>query len=221
MTPAAHADPGVITIDGPAASGKSSVAKGVARALGVPFVSSGLLYRAATLLVARAGIDPGDEAAVMAALAGHAVALEPGTTANRVRLDGEDVSDALHTAAVDAGVSQVAAHPSVRAWVGEQLRRVPPPFAIDGRDMGSTVFPDARHKFYLTASLEERARRRAGERDTDLAAVAAAMARRDALDARQLAPAPDAHHIDTDALDLDQVIERVLEKLPAGAASVP
>ena len=220
MTPAAHADLGVITIDGPAASGKSSVAKGVARALGVPFVSSGLLYRAATLLVARAGIDPGDEAAVMAALSGHTVTLEPGRSTNRVHLDGEDVSDALHTAVVDAAVSQVAAHPSVRAWVGEQLRRVPPPFAIDGRDMGSTVFPDARSKFYLTASLEERARRRAGERDADLAAVAAAMARRDALDARQLAPAPDAHHIDTDALDLDQVIGRVLEKLRAGAASV-
>lgn len=221
MTPASRADLGVITIDGPAASGKSSVARGVAHALGVPFVSSGLLYRAATVLVARAGIDPGDEAAVMAALSGHAVALQPGTSTNRVRLDDEDVSDALHTAAVDAGVSQVAAHPAVRAWVGEQLRRVPPPFAIDGRDMGSTVFPDARHKFYLTASLEERARRRAGERDLDPAAVASAMARRDALDARQLEPAPDARHIDTDELELDQVIERVLAMLRAAAAAVP
>ena len=221
MTRAARADLGVITIDGPAASGKSSVAKGVAHTLGVPFVSSGLLYRAATWLVARAGIDPGDEAAVMAALAGHVVALEPGTATNRVRLDGEDVSDALHTAEVDAGVSHVAAHPAVRAWVGAQLRRVPPPFAIDGRDMGSTVFPDARHKFYLTASLEERARRRAGERDIDLAAVGAAMARRDALDARQLEPAPDANHIDTDGLDLDQVVQRVLRRLRADAASLP
>ncbi len=203
----------VITFDGPAASGKSSVAQRVAQALGVPFVSSGLLYRAATYLVASAGIDPCDEAAVLRALAAHAVRLEPDTAGNRVRVDADDVSAALHTDRVDANVSLVAAHPGVRAWVSEQLREVPAPFVIDGRDMGSVVFPAARHKFYLTASPQERARRRVGERAADLSAVAAAIARRDALDAKQLAPAADALHVDTDGLDLDQVVARVLAEL--------
>lgn len=212
----------VITFDGPAASGKSSVAQRVAQALGLPFVSSGLLYRAATYLVTSAGIDPRDEAAVLRALAAHAVRLEPDTAGNRVYVNAEDVSAALHTDLVDASVSFVAAHPGVRAWVSEQLREVPPPFAIDGRDMGSVVFPEARHKFYLTASPHERARRRVGERAADLAAVAAAMTRRDALDARQSAPAPDALHLATDGLDLDQVVARVLTDLAArGLAARP
>lgn len=205
----------VITFDGPAASGKSSVAQRVAQALGIPFVSSGLLYRAATHVVTSAGIDPRDEAAVLRALAAHAVELEPDTAGNRVRVNAEDVSDALHTDRVDASVSFVAAHPGVRAWVSAQLREVPAPFAIDGRDMGSVVFPEARHKFYLTASPHERARRRVGERAADLAAVAAAIARRDALDAKQSEPAPDALHLDTDGLDLDQVVTRVLAELAA------
>ena len=212
----------VITFDGPAASGKSSVARRVAQALDVPFVSSGLLYRAATYLATSAGIDPRDEAAVLRALAARAVRLEPDTSGNRVRANGEDVSAALHTDQVDANVSFVAAHPGVRAWVSEQLREVPTPFAIDGRDMGSVVFPEASHKFYLTASPAERARRRVGERAADLSAVAAAIARRDALDAKQLAPAPDALHIDTNGLDLDQVVARVLAMLAArGLPTLP
>jgi CMP/dCMP kinase len=204
---------GVITFDGPAASGKSSVAQRVACRLAIPFVSSGLLYRAATHAAAAAGADLDDETAVLRVLAGHDVVLEPGTDGNRIVLDGTDVSAALHTDAVDAGVSQVAAHPGVRSWVSQQLQRVAPPFAIDGRDMGSVVFPQAAHKFYLTASPHERARRRVGERSADLAAVEAAIARRDRLDAKQLVPAPDAFHVDTDGLDLDQVVARVLQRL--------
>lgn len=206
-------DYGVITFDGPAASGKSSVAQRVARRLAIPFVSSGLLYRAATYAAQTAGADLDDATAVLHVLSGHDVLLEPGTDGNRIVLDGSDVSAALHTDAVDAGVSQVAAHPGVRAWVSRQLQRVAPPFAIDGRDMGSVVFPQATHKFYLTASPHERARRRVGERSADLAAVEAAIARRDRLDAKQLVPAPDACHVDTDGLALDQVVARVLERL--------
>lgn len=206
---------GIITFDGPAASGKSSVAQRVARRLAIPFVSSGLLYRAATHTVSVAGVDMGHEGAVLRELARHDVVLEPDPDGNRIVVDGADVSGALHTDAVDAGVSQVAAHPGVREWVSRQLRRVAPPFAIDGRDMGSVVFPHATHKFYLTASPHERARRRVGERAADLAAVEAAIARRDRLDARQLAPAPDACHVDTDGLDLDEVVARVLALLGA------
>ncbi len=218
----------VITFDGPAAAGKSSVAQRVARALDVPFVSSGLLYRAATEVATSAGVDTSDEDAVLRALRAHTVALEPGSAGNRVRLDGRDVSAALHTDLVDANVSFVAAHPRVRDWVSEQLREVPPPFVVDGRDMGAVVFPEARHKFFLTASVQERARRRVGERAADLEAVAAAIARRDALDAKQLEPAPDAHHLDTEGLDLDAVVARVLGILaerglapPAAKAAAP
>ncbi len=211
-------EPGVITFDGPAASGKSSVAQRVALALGIPFVSSGLLYRAATHLVARSGTDAGDQDAVLDLLGVHVVDLRPDVTGNDVLVDGRSVTSELHTDHVDAVVSTVAGHPQVRAWVSEQLRRVPPPFAIDGRDMGSVVFPEARHKFYLTASAHERARRRVGERAADLAAVAAAIGRRDEGDARQLAPAADAVHVDTDGLDLDEVVERVLASIRAGDA---
>lgn len=214
-------EPGVITFDGPAASGKSSVAQRVAVALGVPFVSSGLLYRAATHLVARSGTDAHDQAAVLELLGVHGVELRPDVAGNDVLVDGRSVTSELHTDLVDAIVSTVAGHPGVRAWVSEQLQRVPAPFAIDGRDMGSVVFPRARHKFYLTASAQERARRRVGERAADLAAVAEAIARRDEGDARQLAPAADAVHIGTDGLDLDHVVERVLAVIRASDAGAP
>jgi CMP/dCMP kinase len=208
---------GVVTLDGPAASGKSTVARRVAAALGVPFVSSGLLYRVATLLAKRAGVALDDDDAVLSVLESHAVALRPGLGGDAVRVDGADVTAALHSDAVDAAVSSVAAHPRVRAWVDARLREMPRPFVIDGRDMGAVVFPDASHKFFLTASPEVRAARRVGERAADLASVAAAIRDRDARDARQLAPAPDAQHLDTSALDLDQVVAWVLARLPAVA----
>ena len=200
----------VITIDGPAASGKSTVAQRVARRLQVPFVSSGLLYRAATHLVIENGVDPEDAKAVLELLERHDVRLEPRVEGNRVWVDGDDVTLALHTDHVDAHVSAVAAHPAVRQWVMDELRELSGPFVVEGRDMGTAVFPDARSKFYLTASPEERARRRVGERAGDLADVASAIRRRDARDAKQLAPAADAVHIDTDALSPDQVVDEVL-----------
>jgi CMP/dCMP kinase len=203
----------VITLDGPAASGKSSVARRVAERLGVPFVSSGLLYRAAAWVVGRVDGDPADEAAVLALLGERRVRLEPSLVGDRVWVDGADVSEELHTDAVDAVVSTVARHPRVRAWVTERLREIPGSFVIDGRDMGTVVFPEARLKFYLTAPVEVRARRRVGERRADLDAVTEAMRRRDHLDARQLAPAADAVHIDTGALTLEQVVDAVMRAL--------
>jgi CMP/dCMP kinase len=203
---------GVVTFDGPAASGKSSVAGRVAAALDLPVVSSGLLYRAATLIGDRAAIDIDDVDAVLVELRRHRVDLDPARRGNRLLVDGADVTDALHTDEVDGRVSSVARHPRVRAWVSERLRAIAPPFVIDGRDMGSVVFPDASHKFYLTASPEVRALRRVGERAADLERVAAAIRRRDQLDAHQLAPAPDAMVIDTDELALDEVVAAVLER---------
>lgn len=200
----------VITIDGPAASGKSTVAQRVARRLQVPFVSSGLLYRAATHLVLEHGVDPEDAASVAALLERHDVRLEPRVEGNRVWVDGDDVTADLHTDHVDGQVSAVAAHPAVRQWVMDELRELSGPFVVEGRDMGTAVFPDARSKFYLTASPEERARRRVGERTGDLADVATAIRRRDAQDAKQLRPADDAVHIDTDTLAPDDVVDEVL-----------
>jgi len=203
----------VITLDGPAASGKSTVARRVAEALAVPCVSSGLLYRAATAIAAGAGTDPDDPAALLVTLARHRVELVPGVCGDVLRIDGRDVTRGVQSDEVDAVVSRVAAHPEVRAWVGERLREMPAPFVIDGRDMGSVVFPHARHKFYLEASPEVRAARRVGERAADLASVAEAIRRRDRLDARQLTPAPDAQHLDTGPLTLDEVVDWVLARV--------
>jgi len=209
----------VITLDGPAASGKSSVAERVAQRLGVPFVSSGLLYRAAAWVVTSSGADPTDEAGVVALLHERRVRLEPSLDGDRLWVDASEITDELHTDGVDAVVSTVASHPRVRAWVRERLREIPGRFVIDGRDMGTAVFPEARHKFYLTAPVEVRARRRVGERNADLEAVAEAIRRRDRSDARQLMPASDAIHIDTGPLTLQQVVDLVLRTLSeVGAA---
>ena len=200
----------VVTLDGPAASGKSSVASRVADALVVPFVSSGLLYRAATWLALRADVAAGDDEVLLTLLRGHDVQLEPDRQGNRIVIDGDDVTGELHTDAIDDGVSAVAALPRVRAWVNERLREIDGPFVIDGRDMGRDVFPDARVKVYLTADPEVRAARRVGERSADLGAIADAIRRRDAMDARQSVPADDAVRIDTSHLSLDEVVARVL-----------
>lgn len=199
----------VITLDGPAASGKSSVAKALAARLGIAYVSSGLLYRAAALVALEAGIDLADEDAVMALLGDLPLSLVPGTGRNRVEVDGSDIEPRLHTHDVDSNVSAIARLPSVRGWVRDRLRALDGPFVIDGRDMGTTVFPSARWKFYLTAPTDVRARRRVGERDADLAVVAEALSRRDERDARQSVPAADAVHIDTGPLALSEVVDAV------------
>ncbi|HEX7002853.1 MAG TPA: (d)CMP kinase [Trueperaceae bacterium] len=204
----------VVTIDGPAASGKSSVARLVAERLGVPFVSSGLLYRAATYLALDAGCEIDEPVAVLGEIRGHRVALEPDVEGNRLFIDDRDMTERLHTHEVDATVSTVATHPEVREWVNSRLREIPPPFVVEGRDMGTVVFPEAEHKFYLTAPAAVRARRRLGERSQDLDAVTAALLRRDQLDAGRLAMAIDANSIDTGGLSLQEVVAEVLSMLP-------
>ncbi len=201
-----------ITLDGPAASGKSSVARLVAEALGVPYVSSGLLYRAATYLAQAGDVSLTDEGALTGLLGGVQVGLETRVgLPNRVSVNGALLGESLlHTDTVDAGVSAVARHPRVRAWVDARLRELTGTFVVEGRDMGTAVFPNAAHKFYLDAPAEVRAARRTGERHADLEAVAAALRRRDALDAAQLRPARDARHINTGALSLAGVVEEVL-----------
>lgn len=204
-----HSSQDVITLDGPAASGKSSVAKLLAKRLGIAYVSSGLLYRAAALLAVETAVDFTAESAVLELLAGRVVKLIPEPGGNRVEVDGMDVEPRLHTDAVDAQVSAVARLPGVRAWVTDRLRELAGPFVIDGRDMGSAVFPGARWKFYLTAPTAVRAARRVGERAADLAAVTAALSQRDERDAKQSVPAADAVHIDTGPLTLPEVVDVV------------
>lgn len=199
----------VITLDGPAASGKSSVAKVLAQRLGIAYVSSGLLYRAAALLALDEEVDVADEDAVLTLLAAKTVRLIPEASSNRVEVDGVDVTARLHTHDVDTNVSAVARQPRVRGWVTERLRELDGPFVIDGRDMGSTVFPRARWKFYLDAPTEVRARRRVGERAAELAVVTEALSRRDERDAKQSVPAVDAMHIDTGPLTLAEVVDAV------------
>ncbi|GAA6734257.1 (d)CMP kinase [Thermus oshimai] len=200
---------GIVTIDGPSASGKSTVARRVAEALGVPYLSSGLLYRAAAYLALRHGVDPEDEQALLALLEGKGVRLE----ADRVLQNGEDLTPFLHTPEVDRLVSQVARKEGVRAWVNARLKEVPPPFVAEGRDMGTAVFPQAPHKFYLTARPEVRARRRAKERPQAFEEVLRELLARDEKDRRQSAPAPDALVIDTSEMGLEEVVARILDHL--------
>ncbi len=201
---------GVVTIDGPAASGKTSVAKRLAERLGVPYLSSGLLYRAAALWALREGLW--EEPALLEALEGAGLRLL--LPENRVLTGkGEDLTPFLHTEAVDRVVSEVARMGGVRAWVNARLKEVPPPFVAEGRDMGRAVFPEAPHKFYLTAPLEVRARRRLGERGLPLEAVLEELRARDAKDQANSLPAPDALLIDTGDLDLEGVVDRILAHL--------
>lgn len=204
---------GVITIDGPAASGKSSVAREVARRLGVPFVSSGLLYRGVAWMVLNAGLANADEEAVMACLDQHSVELVPGLQGNLLILDGVERYRELHTEEIDRSVSRVAGMDGVREWVKERIRAMKGSFVVEGRDMGSIVFPDAPHKFYLDAPVEIRAARRLSERDVGLAELTRQLAERDERDARQLAPAPDALRIDTGVLDVDGVANVIVRRI--------
>ncbi|WP_164973378.1 (d)CMP kinase [Deinococcus metallilatus] len=208
----------IVTIDGVAASGKSSVASGVARALGVPYVSSGLLYRAATLLALEAGAPLEGARALLTHLRAHPLRLEALPGGNRLWAGERELTDELHSTRVDQGVSAVAALPEVRAWVDAQLRALPEPFVAEGRDMGTNVFPHADAKFYLTASPRVRAERRAQERPEDVPAIEAALIERDRRDRVQSAPAPDARVIDTGPLSLEGVIGTILAALPARSA---
>lgn len=199
----------IITIDGPSASGKTSVAKLVAQRLGVPYISSGLLYRGVALLCLQEDVSV--EIAEQH-LEKHRLELIPGSE-NQVWLDGQEVTELLHSLEVDAIVSAVAVRPLIRAYVNQVLQKMPPPFVIDGRDMGSTVFPYAAHKFFLTATPEVRAKRRVSERDASYQQVLAEIIRRDEADKAQSAPAADAAIIHTDDLDLEGVVQQVLQSI--------
>jgi cytidylate kinase len=210
--------PLVVAIDGPAASGKSSTARWVARELGFRHVDSGSLYRAATAAALRTGRAPADwrEDDVLAAAQG--VTLVAGETTFHPRVGGEDVEAELRGKAVTANVSLVARMPRVREWVNAMVQRAAEDHAIvvDGRDMGTAVFPRARVKIFLVADPWERARRRLLERiqrrptDEEIAAETEALVQRDAKDEAQTQRAPDAVLIDTTYLTQPEQVARIV-----------
>lgn len=218
----------IVAIDGPSGAGKSTVARGVARALGLEVLDTGAMYRAVTLGVLERGQDPTDErgCADVARTASVMVG-------DRVLLDGRDVTEEIRTPEVTAMVSIVSAHPAVRSilvaqqreWAAERGGGV-----VEGRDIGSVVFPDATVKVFLTASDDERARRRqrdeaAATRDVDVTQVREDLDRRDQLDstraASPLMAAPDALHVDTTGRRAEDIVEEVVGAFTAATAGAP
>jgi cytidylate kinase len=221
----------VIAIDGPAGTGKSSVSRGLARTLGARYLDTGAMYRIVTLAVIRAGVDLGDTPAIESAAADVPLSVGYDPEQDRAYLDAEDVSAEIRGDEVTRAVSVVSAVPAVRArLVGLQreLAVGPGSVVVEGRDIGTVVLPDAEVKFFLTASAEERARRRneqniaAGLGD-DYEAVLADVKRRDHLDstraASPLRAADDALLVDTSDMTESEVVSHLLEvvKQRAGA----
>ena len=205
----------VITIDGLAASGKSSVAQGVAQALNVPYVSSGLLYRAVTYAALHHRINFEPESEILGLLERHDLRLLPENHGNQVFLDGQDITEQCHSSLVDANVSVVALHQNLRSWVNTKIRSLPKPFVAEGRDMGTVVFTDASIKLFLTASSAVRAKRRTLERPEEFENIKRMIDARDAKDAINSGAAQDAIVIDTDNLNLEEVIAASLHAIAA------
>ena len=211
-----------IAIDGPAGAGKSTIARCVARQLGYLYVDTGALYRAIGLYVLRLGKDPGRAEDVIPLLKEIRVSLQHREDGDqRVLLGEEDVSEALRTAEVSAASSRVSAIPEVREFLLSLQRRLADSHNVvmDGRDIGTVVLPQAQLKIFLTASLEERAKRRWKEMcqkgmQADLAAVTEEVRRRDEQDSTRkispLVPASDSILVDTTGNTLEQSVEQLL-----------
>jgi cytidylate kinase len=208
----------VIAIDGPAASGKSSTAQWVAQRLGYRHVDSGSLYRAATAAQLRRGVAAAvwSEADVLEAA--RTVSLEATPTSFLPLIDGKSADDEIRDADVTRHVSQVAQMQGVRHWVNDQVRRAADAYdvVVDGRDMGTVVFPDAHLKVFLVADPWERARRRLAQRllrrptDEEIAEETDRIVQRDARDATQTVQATDAVLIDTTYLTQEEQVERIV-----------
>jgi len=210
----------IITIDGPAGSGKSSVAKALAQRLGFETLDTGAMYRAIALAVTRAAIDESNPAELQRVLGGSRIEMPPG----RVILNGEDVSGLIRTPEVSAAASRLAAMPEVRRFLVALQRQIGHGrnMVTEGRDQGTVVFPDAAHKFFLHADAHERARRRWHELQargltTSLETVLAEQNARDLRDASRddspMQPAPDAIVIDTTHLTPGEVLDRLEQEI--------
>ena len=202
----------VIAIDGPAGAGKSSVAKGVAEALGITYLDSGAMYRCVALEALERGVEVGDPDAVGVIAEGMAISFGDGV----VQVSGNDPGDAIRDPAVSAAASRVSVHRRVRDAMVERQRALiaAGDFVAEGRDIGTVVSPEAPLKVFLTASESERARRRAAESGEDPGEVLASQRDRDLRDRERehgaLRVASDALEIDTSGLTLAEVIEQVV-----------
>ena len=210
-----------VAVDGPAGSGKSTVAKEIAKALGILYIDTGAMYRTVGMACLKKGIDPTDEEAVVASLDSLDMKIFPEAGGQRILLDGEDITSRIRTEEIGKAASSVAAYQKVR----EKLLEIQQGLAkeqsviMDGRDIGTKVLPDAEVKIYLDASVEERAKRRVGEleaqgKTADLETIREEIAQRDYQDMHRenspLCRAEDAVNVDTTGLDIPAVTEKLL-----------
>lgn len=204
----------VVALDGPAGTGKSTVARLAARRLGWRFVDTGATYRAVTLAVLRAGADPEDPLACAAAARAARVELSTDPESSAVRLDGQDVSRAIREPAVTAAVSAVSSHPEVRAVLVDLQRTLmgTAGAVVEGRDIATVVAPEAAVKVYLDARPEVRAARRSAETAAPARQTQSEILARDARDnqTNKLQASTGAIYLDTSDLTLDQVVEAVV-----------
>ncbi len=220
----------IIAIDGPAGSGKSTTARLVARRLGFTYLDTGALYRALTHVALERGVDLADGDALAALMRDIRIRIASEADRTRIWVDGKEVSDAIRRPEVSRRVSQVAAHPQVRAAMVQLQRRIAREgdFVVEGRDIGTVVFPHADLKIFLTASLEARAERRWRELQEKGVPVKRAelrreIAERDRWDSeRETAPltrAEDAIVVDTTRLSIEEQVEKIVRLFEQVAAT--
>ena len=210
-----------VAVDGPAGSGKSTVAKEIAKALGILYIDTGAMYRTVGMACLKKGIDPTDEEAVVASLDSLDMKIYPKAGGQRILLDGEDITSRIRTEEIGKSASSVAAYQKVREKLVEIQQGLAKEQSVimDGRDIGTKVLPDAEVKIYLDASVEERAKRRVGEleaqgKTADLETIREEIAQRDYQDMHRenspLCRAEDAVNVDTTGLDIPAVTEKLL-----------
>ncbi len=210
-----------VAVDGPAGSGKSTVAKEIAKALGILYIDTGAMYRTVGMACLKKGIAPADEGAVVASLDDLDMKIFPEAGGQRILLDGEDITSRIRTEEIGKAASSVAAYQKVREKLVEIQQGLAKEQSVimDGRDIGTKVLPDAEVKIYLDASVEERAKRRVGEleaqgKTADLEIIREEIAHRDYQDMHRenspLCRAEDAVNVDTTGLDIPAVTEKLL-----------